>query len=65
MPVCSVEKRARDSMTTQHKGSDTVDKIDLEVSSKVAIITINHPERRNAVNEETAGELLEVFEAFD
>jgi enoyl-CoA hydratase/carnithine racemase len=52
-------------MTTQHKGSDTVDKIDLEVSSKVAIITINHPERRNAVNEETAGELLEVFEAFD
>jgi enoyl-CoA hydratase/carnithine racemase len=42
-----------------------VDKIDLEVSGKVAIISINRPERRNAVNQETAGELLEAFEAFD
>ena len=37
----------------------------VERSGPVTTVIINRPERRNAVNEETASELLEVFEAFE
>jgi len=37
----------------------------VEQSGPVTTVIINRPERRNAVNEETAGELLEAFEAFE
>ena len=37
----------------------------VEQDGPVTTIILNRPERRNAVNEETAGELLEAFEAFE
>ena len=37
----------------------------VEQSGPVTTVIINRPERRNAVNEETASELLEAFEAFE
>ena len=37
----------------------------VEQSGPVTTVIINRPERRNAINEETAGELLETFEAFE
>jgi enoyl-CoA hydratase len=37
----------------------------VEQSGPVTTVILNRPERRNAINEETAGELLEAFEAFE
>jgi len=37
----------------------------VEQSGPVTTVILNRPERRNAMNEETAGELLEAFEAFE
>jgi enoyl-CoA hydratase len=37
----------------------------VEHSGPVTTVIINRPERRNAINEETASELLEAFEAFE
>ena len=37
----------------------------VEQSAPVTTVIINRPKRRNAVNEETASELLEAFEAFE
>jgi enoyl-CoA hydratase len=37
----------------------------VEQSGPVTTVILNRPERRNAVNEETAGELLEAFKAFE
>jgi enoyl-CoA hydratase/carnithine racemase len=37
----------------------------VEQSGPVTTVILNRPERRNAVNEETAGELLAAFEAFE
>lgn len=37
----------------------------VEQNGPVTTVILNRPERRNAVNEETAGELLEAFEAFE
>jgi len=37
----------------------------VEQSGPVTTVILNRPDRRNAVNEETAGELLEAFEAFE
>ena len=37
----------------------------VEQSGPVKTVIINRPKRRNAINEETAGELLEAFEAFE
>jgi len=37
----------------------------VEQSGPVTTVIINRPKRRNAINEETAGELLEAFEAFE
>ncbi|MBW1818003.1 MAG: crotonase/enoyl-CoA hydratase family protein [Deltaproteobacteria bacterium] len=37
----------------------------VEQSGPVTTMIINRPERRNAINEKTAGELLEAFEAFE
>jgi enoyl-CoA hydratase len=37
----------------------------VEHSGPVTTVIINRPERRNAINEETAGELLAAFEAFE
>ena len=37
----------------------------VEKSGPVTTVIINRPERRNAVNEETASELLEAFESFE
>ena len=37
----------------------------VEHNGPVTTVVINRPERRNAINEETAAELLEAFEAFE
>ena len=37
----------------------------VEQSGPVTTVIINRPERRNAINEQTAGELLEAFETFE
>jgi enoyl-CoA hydratase len=37
----------------------------VEQSGPVTTVIINRPERRNAINEQTAGELLEAFESFE
>jgi len=37
----------------------------VEQNGPVTTVILNRPERRNAVNEETAAELLEAFEAFE
>ena len=37
----------------------------VEHSGPVTTVIINRPERRNAINEETAAEMLEAFEAFE
>jgi enoyl-CoA hydratase len=39
--------------------------VSVEKSGPVTTVIMNRPERRNAVNEETASELLEAFEAFE
>jgi enoyl-CoA hydratase len=39
--------------------------ISVEKSGPVTTVIMNRPERRNALNEETAHELLEAFEAFE
>ena len=36
----------------------------VEKNGPVTTVIINRPKRRNAINEETASELLEVFEAY-
>ena len=37
----------------------------VEQSGPVTTVVINRPERRNAINEQTAGQLLEAFESFE
>jgi enoyl-CoA hydratase len=37
----------------------------VEKSGPVTTVILNRPERRNAVNEQAAAELLEAFEAFE
>lgn len=39
--------------------------VHIEHNGPVTTVIINRPERRNAINEETAGELLAAFEAFE
>ena len=39
--------------------------VQVEHNGPVTTVIINRPERRNAINEETAGELLAAFEAFE
>ncbi len=42
-----------------------MDSVNLEIEQHIAIVTINRPEARNAVNRETAKALAEVFRRFD
>jgi len=39
--------------------------VDVEHTGRVTVVTINRPDRRNAVDRATAGELADAFRAFD
>lgn len=42
-----------------------MDKVKLEIRDRIAIVTINRPKKRNALNQEVRSDLLEVFKEVD
>jgi enoyl-CoA hydratase len=52
-------------MTTLPERCEEMDKVILEIKEQIAIITINRPEKRNAMNQELRAELYETMRKID